>query len=164
MAFAVPFAWSLWCIFSTRVFDTEMYHQNDTECLSAWYYLGRFWNVSPKRKKPKNAKNFVFLNCSVVNQRQLGNAMPDSLTESITKVIHTWLRAECYLVYNKNVSPRKECLKNKWKISNEDCHRVRLGQSMLDNTFPKRKLVKKETEMPFRKQQKTRIRSRVRLG
>jgi hypothetical protein len=31
---------------------------------------------------------------------------------------------------------------------------------MLDNRFPKRKLVKKETEMPIRKQQKTNIRSR----
>ena len=72
-----------------------------------------FLKCITKKKEGQKRKNFVFLNCSVVNQRQLGNAMPDSLTESITKVIHTWLRAECYLVYNKNVSPRKECLKNK---------------------------------------------------
>ena len=129
------------------------------------YFLTRLWNVSPKnKKKVRNRKICVSVNPVIVVQVQLRLALADSLLERITKVIQTWLWVECYLVHYKNVSPRKECLKNKWKISNEDCHRVRLGQSMLDNTFPKRKLVKKETEMPFRKQQKTRIRSRVRLG
>ena len=72
-----------------------------------------FLKCITKKKEAGKRKNFVFLNCSVVNQRQLGIAMTDSLTESITKAIQTRLRAECYLVHYKNVSPRKECLKNK---------------------------------------------------
>ena len=72
-----------------------------------------FLKCITKKKEAQKRQNFVFLNCSVVNQRQWGIAMTDSLTESITKVvIHTWLQAECYLVHYKNVSLRKECLKN----------------------------------------------------
>ena len=44
-----------------------------------------FLKCITKKKEAQKRKNFVFLNCSVVNQRQLGIAMTDSLTESITK-------------------------------------------------------------------------------
>ena len=42
-----------------------------------------FLKCITKKKEAQKRKNFVFLNCSVVNQRQLGIAMTDSLTESI---------------------------------------------------------------------------------
>ena len=162
MAWAVPFRLEHGGTFSIWIFSLQKCVTKVIQKYLRWKVLSYSFMkcITKTLRNVRNSKIFVSVNPAIVYQIQLRLALADSLLERITKVIQTWLWVECYLVHYKNVSPRKECLKNMWKISNEDCHRVRLGQSMLDNRFPKRELVKKETEMPIRKQQKTKIRSR----
>ena len=50
-----------------------------------------FLKCITKKKEGQKSRNFVFLNCSVVHQRQLGIAMTDSLTESMYHQSDTYL-------------------------------------------------------------------------